>query len=185
MPSIRMPSRRPFTQRGKQLGRFKVMVAGRKGAGKTSLIKSIVQLCEDIVHVDPLLSVQNPVQASHHGFNAGTESISEIYASTKPYPAWWSNLEDSRLLRRRKSMGDSVLERNICFVDTSDCVKVDKIIHYVEQQLAHAITSVDQLSSDFSGLLSGRGSSQVDVVLYLLCKGMHISKLRLGILMQP
>lgn len=32
MPSIKMPSRRPFTGRGKRLGRFKVMVAGRKGS---------------------------------------------------------------------------------------------------------------------------------------------------------
>jgi len=31
MPSIRMPSRRPFTERGKQLGKFKVMVVGSKG----------------------------------------------------------------------------------------------------------------------------------------------------------
>lgn len=31
MPSIKMPSRRPFTERGKGLGRFKVMVAGRQG----------------------------------------------------------------------------------------------------------------------------------------------------------
>lgn len=31
MPSIRMPSRRPFTARGKALGRFKIMVAGAEG----------------------------------------------------------------------------------------------------------------------------------------------------------
>jgi hypothetical protein len=31
MPSIKMPSRRPFTPRGKRLGRFKIMVAGRQG----------------------------------------------------------------------------------------------------------------------------------------------------------
>ena len=31
MPSIKMPSRRPFTERGKRLGRLKIMVAGRKG----------------------------------------------------------------------------------------------------------------------------------------------------------
>ena len=30
MPSIKMPSRRPFTDRGRQMGRFKVMVAGGK-----------------------------------------------------------------------------------------------------------------------------------------------------------
>ena len=31
MPSIKMPSRRPFTDRGQRLGRFKILVAGRKG----------------------------------------------------------------------------------------------------------------------------------------------------------
>lgn len=31
MPSIRMPSRRPFTERGKQLGKFKIMVVGSRG----------------------------------------------------------------------------------------------------------------------------------------------------------
>lgn len=31
MPSIRMPSRRPFTENGKQLGKFKVLVTGAKG----------------------------------------------------------------------------------------------------------------------------------------------------------
>jgi hypothetical protein len=31
MPSIKMPSRRPFTERGKALGRFKVLLAGAPG----------------------------------------------------------------------------------------------------------------------------------------------------------
>lgn len=31
MPSISMPSRRPFTTRGKSIGRFKIMVAGARG----------------------------------------------------------------------------------------------------------------------------------------------------------
>jgi hypothetical protein len=31
MPSIRMPSRRPFTERGKGFGRFKILVAGASG----------------------------------------------------------------------------------------------------------------------------------------------------------
>ena len=31
MPSIRMPSRRPFTERGKYLGRLKVLIAGESG----------------------------------------------------------------------------------------------------------------------------------------------------------
>lgn len=31
MPSIRMPSRRPFTENGRQLGKFKILVAGGRG----------------------------------------------------------------------------------------------------------------------------------------------------------
>jgi hypothetical protein len=31
MPSIKMPSRRPFTERGKNLGRFKIMIVGDSG----------------------------------------------------------------------------------------------------------------------------------------------------------
>lgn len=31
MPSIRMPSRRPFTERGKRMGRFKMLIAGDSG----------------------------------------------------------------------------------------------------------------------------------------------------------
>ena len=103
------------------------------GIGKTSLIKAIVQSCKDIVHVDPV-TTENVARrnsrsvsgSSHHSWSGRTEGdttkkISEIYASTKPYPHWWSEHEDSKVLRRRKSTtstGDVVLERNICFVDT-------------------------------------------------------------------
>jgi hypothetical protein len=69
-------------------------------------------------------------------------------------------------------MGDSVLERNVCFVDTPDSAKLERLIQYAEQQLVNAMSSVDQLSNEFSGLLSGRGASQVDVILYLITKGM-------------
>lgn len=37
MPSIRMPSRRPFTDNGKQLGKFKILVAGGRGESRTLL----------------------------------------------------------------------------------------------------------------------------------------------------
>jgi hypothetical protein len=35
MPSIKMPSRRPFTDEGKRMGRLKVLVAGDSGMLKT------------------------------------------------------------------------------------------------------------------------------------------------------
>jgi hypothetical protein len=47
MPSITMPARRPFTHRGRHMGRLKVMVVGPSGVGKTSLIKSIFRTCSD------------------------------------------------------------------------------------------------------------------------------------------
>ena len=77
-------------------------------------------------------------------------------------------------------MGDSVLERNICFVDTSDSTKLERLIHYAQLQLVNAMSSMDQLGGEFSGLLSGRGASQVDVVLYLISKGLSDSFELLG-----
>lgn len=98
-------------------------------------------------------------------------TVTEIYASTKPYPSWWSDLEESRILRRRKSVGDLVLERNLCFVDTSSSTKIEHIIRYTEQQLDLAMSCVTAIGHDFAGLLSGRGGSQVNVILYLISKG--------------
>jgi len=98
------------------------------GVGKTSLIKAIVQSCEHIVHVDPIGPSQSSLASSRaslrhkrgrpsKGENS-TNQITEIHASTKPYPEWWSDLDDFRVLKRRKSLGDTVLDRNVCFVDT-------------------------------------------------------------------
>ncbi|RAL07303.1 uncharacterized protein BO97DRAFT_378769 [Aspergillus homomorphus CBS 101889] len=180
MPSIKMPSRKPFTDRGKALGRLKVLVAGAPGSGKSSLIQSIFQACEDIVHMDDFPSVSpsrilrslTPSQASH-SYQFSQAATAEIYASTKPYPSWWSDLEDSRVLRRRKSTGDIVLERNICFVDTpatsmGRSEQTESIIQYIRQQLSRATTAISAMNHDFQNLLAGNGGTQVDAVLYLI-----------------
>jgi hypothetical protein len=39
MPSIKMPSRRPFTQRGKGIGRLKVLIAGSQGMSRRKFEK--------------------------------------------------------------------------------------------------------------------------------------------------
>ncbi|KAG2415781.1 hypothetical protein HFD88_006973 [Aspergillus terreus] len=179
MPMIKMPSRRPFTDHGKALGRLKLLIAGVSGSGKTSLLKSIVQECEDIVHVDSLPSIPLSLQSRHSRPSRSSRPhdmptvVSEIYASTKPYPPWWSDLEDSRVLRRRKSTGDVVLERNICFVDTpkttlSRAGQTDAVLQYIRQQLLRATTSLHSFNHDFQNLLAGNGGAQVDAVLYLI-----------------
>ncbi|KAK8191428.1 uncharacterized protein BKA78DRAFT_134756 [Phyllosticta capitalensis] len=184
MPSIQMPVRRPFTDRGKNLGKLKVLVAGGVGVGKTSLIKSIVQQCEDIVHVDPLatappvIQVPDPARLKSRRRkqrSGGTANIVEVYASTRAYPPWWSDLEESRVLRRRKSMGDTVLERNLCFVDTPGFdapkpsqMQTDDVVQYIEA-LLHKNASITSMSDgDLLGILSGNGGLQVDVVFYLM-----------------
>jgi hypothetical protein len=89
----------------------------------------MVQLCEDIVHVDPLypmpLTIPETLRRKSKSKSRNnkvdqrsTSQITEVYASTRAYPHWWSDFDNGRLLRRRKSSGDSILERNICFVDT-------------------------------------------------------------------
>ncbi|KAB8296934.1 hypothetical protein EYC80_002342 [Monilinia laxa] len=185
MPSIKMPSRRPFTEKGKNMGRLKVLIAGDSGVGKTSLIKAIVQLCEDIVHVDPLSPA--PAQAfekRRHSRNKArsegsdmqtTTQITEIYASTKAYPTWWAEVDESKILRRRKSMGDSVLERNLCFVDTpgygnkTSCLEViSPVVNYIESQFQKLESKDGMSDSDMIQLLGGNGGSQVDVVFYII-----------------
>ncbi|KAF4634729.1 hypothetical protein G7Y89_g3374 [Cudoniella acicularis] len=186
MPSIKMPSRRPFTEKGKNMGRLKVLIAGDSGVGKTSLIKAIVQTCEDIVHVDPLtpnpISIPEPRRKSSrtksrngHGEMQTTSQITEVYASTRAYPAWWSDLEESRILRRRKSLGDSVLERNLCFVDTpgyghkTSCLEcITPVVDYIESHLRKATSLENMTESEMISMLSGNGGSQVDLVLYVI-----------------
>lgn len=157
------------------------------GSGKTSLIKSVVQECEDIVHVDPFPPIlssrrrrSSRSQAQAHGART---AVSEIYASTKPYPSWWSDLEDTRVLRRKRSTDDIVLERNLCFVDTpatsiSRAEQTDAILHYVHQQLYRAIAAFDSPNGDFQNMLAGNGGSQVDAIIHLISQGKYCTHSR-------
>lgn len=153
------------------------------GSGKSSLIKSIVQACDDIVHVDPVEKSTLPDNSRPRSTISSKSpvalTLSEIYASTKPYPPWWSDLEDSRVLRRRKNNGEVVLERNLCFVDTLATSKnrlhqTEAIIQYMKQQLSRAVASIRQPSLDFQNMLGGNGGSQVDVLLYLISEGQRL-----------
>lgn len=108
-----------------------------------------------------------------------TNQITEVYASTKPYPTWWSDIKETKVLRRRKSMGDTVLERNLCFVDTpgyshgiSRMESMESTLQYIEAQFSKPFSDVTRSPGDFVSLLSGSGGFQVDVVLYMIAQGM-------------
>lgn len=184
MPSIKMPSRRPFTDGGKRLGRLKVLVAGDSGVGKTSLIKALVQSCEHIVHVDPIAPQSTALLGQNSSPRRGrskssrnntrTTEIAEIFASTKPYPEWWSDLDDFQLLKRRKSVDDTILDRNICFIDTpgysdgaSSMESITPVIRYVESHF-EKVQSNASPDAEMLNMLGGDGGSQVDLVFYLV-----------------
>lgn len=180
MPSISMPTRRPFTERGKRIPRLKIMLAGPSGVGKTSLVKSMVQICEDIVHVDPITYIQpTSASADRHTSHPRTREICETNVSTRSCPSWWSEVEQGRGLRRRKSMGESVLERNLCFIDTpgwdmsgpNDQDNIDDatsfVFEYIEDALRRNTLPGDMSDADLLTLLSGGGGFQVDAILYM------------------
>ncbi|KAF2867894.1 Septin-domain-containing protein [Massariosphaeria phaeospora] len=191
MPSLQMPTRRPFTDRGKAMGKLKVLVTGESGIGKSCLIRSIVQLCEHIVHVDPLSPSQSftqsppvkPKSRKRKGENASTTRIIEINASTKSYPHWWTDIAESHVSRRRKSTSDAVLERNICFVDTPGFKKdvtglddINLVVDYVESLLFQTSSITALEDNDVLGVVSGTGGVSVDLVVYLLSPSHDISK---------
>ncbi|CAI9630715.1 unnamed protein product [Alternaria burnsii] len=190
MPEMQMPTRRPFTTKGKAMGKLRVMVAGETGVGKSSLVRSIVQVCEDIVHVDPLSPSQSYAQPrppksksrTKKAEHAVTTRVTEIHASTKPYPYWWTDAEDSGVLRRRKSSIDTVLERNICFVDTPGYSQgsaekdIGMVVDYVESMLYQTSSVTTLEDNDVLGVVSGSGGVLVDLVIYLLPPHTDIAK---------
>ena len=163
-----------------------------QGVGKTSLIRSVVQLCEDIVHLDSPLSqdISPKKEAKSKSRLVGnsysrTKKIMEIFASTKPYPSWWSDMEESKLLRRRKSGNDTVLERNLCFIDTpgfdsgtSVLEGMEIVTRYIESQMSKNMDIANLEDAEVLSLFGGGGGSQVDVVLYVADRGMSLTPIR-------
>jgi len=101
--------------------------------------------------------------------------VTETHASTKPYPHWWADVEESRVLRRRKSSTDTVLERNICFVDTpgychgsTEQDDMNMVVDYVESLLFQTSSVTTLEDNDALGIVSGSGGVLVDIVIYLL-----------------
>lgn len=193
MPSLSMPKRRPFTDRGTNMGRLKVLVMGPSGIGKTCLLRSVMKTCDDIVHVDPSITAStnssqpcwSDLRNDQRAYCA-TKQITELNASTKAYPPWWSDMDEGKGLKRGRSISGAILDRNICFVDTPGWdssgvaehermqVIVDAITAYMEESFRRNVHIGQLEDSELLNSLSGGGGVQVDVVLYLFRPGKHL-----------
>ncbi|QPH16918.1 hypothetical protein C2857_001657 [Epichloe festucae Fl1] len=158
MPGLTVPQRRPFSETGRSLGKLKILVTGQAGIGKKSLILAIAQSSTHIVHMDSMDVTRK-------------STVRSTYASTRPKPWWRTDTSRNTSRRRRSSIPDEVLDRNICFVDckahSDGNVTSFPAVEYVESQLAPLFRgSIDD--PNLSALLSGGTEPNVDLALYLL-----------------
>lgn len=102
-----------------------------------------------------------------------TRQITELHASTRAYPSWWSDLDESRVLRRRKSMNETVLDRNICFLDTpgfrasSSGAELESVVDHIESLFWRNQSLSSFSDGEILSILSGSGGVQVDLVIFV------------------
>ncbi|KXT14703.1 hypothetical protein AC579_6391 [Pseudocercospora musae] len=172
MPSLAMPVRRPFTDLGRRMGRARILVVGPRQVGKSSLIRSLFRTCEHIVHIDQI-SPSMPSEfsfATESSHYVPTTAFTEIQASTRPYPTWWTDLGSRRMLLRRASVGDGVLDRNLTFIDTpgiEDDSQVQSIRDQVTASLGRTLRMECMSDAELVNLLSGDGGVQIDAAIYV------------------
>ncbi|KAM0260213.1 hypothetical protein ACHAPA_010396 [Fusarium lateritium] len=158
MPSLTVPRRRPFSEVGKCLGKLKIMVAGQSGIGKTSLIRTLAERCEHIVHMDPIE-------------NRSAVHATETYASSRPHPWWRSDSELTVTTRRRLPATGDVLDRNVCFVESPGhqhgASGPWRDLHYVESHLT-SLMNKPMADLDLLTLVNSGGEPVVDALLYLV-----------------
>ena len=75
-------------------------------------------------------------------------------------------------------MGDTVLERNFCFVDTPGYSRgmsimegIELVTQYIEGQLAKTFSFANTSEGEIVSMMGGDGGAQVDLVLYMISQG--------------
>ena len=73
-----------------------------------------------------------------------------------------------------------MLERNLCFVDTPGYSRemsmvegIETVMQYIESQLTKTFSFVNSTEGEIVSMMGGDGGAQVDLVLYLISKGMR------------
>lgn len=166
MPSIQLSRKKPYTSEGRRIGKLRIMFCGDSGAGKTTLLRTIAHHSPDIVHYE-----------NTAGSEPGrpTTEINEVRASTQPYPSW------KILGSSKQECSESIMERNICLVDTPGYGlsaeaddAIDPILRYAEDQFMRTneiLRDNHTLSDDdYLNLIAAPqgGFTHVDATVYCL-----------------
>lgn len=187
-PSLTMPTRRAFTERGKHIGRAKFMVIGhQRGIGSTSLVNSILRSCEHVVHVDHIADQPsfNTDGSDTLSTSAGTDKLDrhnpseppatrrfiEVLASTRTLPNWrsWASQSESKS-GRKPSIIEGALARNLTFIDAPSLIDdetVQAVLEYVTASLLRTANTDYMSESEHASMLSGDGGSHITAILYL------------------
>lgn len=172
MPTIPLPSRRPFTETGLRLGKLRVMVAGQKHSGKSALIRSFVQQCQDIVYVDDAAPLVTPQPRSRAARQFHEPVMWETQASTRPSPVFeqTSSSVVSESSTLTATADTSSLDFNLSFVECSHSGDwLDHATAFLEQQLQQTSHMVNPMSPNCSKIMmTSSGFDNVDVCLFLL-----------------
>lgn len=172
MPTIALPSRRPFTETGLRLGKLRVLVAGQYQSGKSALIRSLVQQCGDIVYVDAAVPIVTPQPRSKAARTYHEPVMWETQASTRPSPVFAHPIISDSSTLTATAEDNSALDFNLSFVECSHSVDwLDHATAYLEHQLQQTSEMVNPTSPNCAKIMmTSAGLENVDVCLFLLCQ---------------
>ncbi|KAF2155839.1 hypothetical protein K461DRAFT_318509 [Myriangium duriaei CBS 260.36] len=158
MPSLALPSRRPFTEQGSRMGSLRLLVTGQRGVGKSALIHELLDCCPDIVHS------QTPrILRSMDGRDGVISPVMEISASTRTVPKWKMLAADQHSTSSLRAE-NVMLERNISILECD----AHNVLELVEDQSRNALV-VDSLNNtQLLELLTGESTRHVDILLYII-----------------
>ncbi|KAG8627335.1 hypothetical protein KVT40_004818 [Elsinoe batatas] len=163
MPSVAMPARRRFTERGKQLGRLRILIAGQTNTDKVDLLNNIVESCEHIVHTDEPRTLSTK------------PSIVEYKSSTKPQMPWMT--ESDGMASKLSESSDSALDYNVSILlmesdnsgENTDVSTLPSVVsRYIEDRFSQLQCFQDLNELDTTSILTDGGGLHPDLVYYML-----------------
>lgn len=186
MPSLTMPARRAFTERGRYMGTAKFMVIGQqRGVGSTSFINNVLRSSEHVVHFDHMTNQSSFNTAGSDNLSTSDEPdkqtrpdqraprrFTQYLASTRMSLTSKTQKQSDRIRtsHRKPSVSEGVLERNITFIDgpsLDDDAAVQTVLSHIIALLRRTAYMDSMTDGEIVSMLSGDGGCQTTAIIYL------------------